>query len=90
MAKKLLVAAAVALLLPAAADAEQGIYRDRFGGYRGSWEGNDVERTYKDQDGSYAGSAERFNGGWVFKDRFGSYSGSSTGPSDRNFNDDED
>ncbi len=70
-------------MIPALAEADGGIYRDRSGGYAGSWEGNDVERIYKDSAGGYLGSAERSGSGWTFKDRAGVYAGSSSGPSDR-------
>ena len=73
----------ILLLIPALAMAEGGIYRDRSGGYAGSWEGNEVERIYKDRTGAYSGSAERSGTGWTFKDRAGAYAGSSSGPSDR-------
>jgi hypothetical protein len=63
---------------------EQGIYRDRDGGYAGSWSGNEYRRDYRGRDGSYAGSADRHGSGWIYRDRTGGYAGSSTGPSDRN------
>ena len=61
-----------------------GEYRDKYGGYAGSWEGDGHQRIYKDAYGDYAGSAERDGDGWTFKDDEGGYAGSSTGDSDRN------
>jgi hypothetical protein len=81
--KLAVVAVAVALLLPAVANAD-GYYLDRSGGYAGSWEGDSNYRIYRDRDGGYAGSAERYGGGWVFKDKAGGYAGSSRGSSDHN------
>lgn len=66
-------------LVPTIALADGGDFRDRSGGYAGSWSGNDTQRIYLDRTGAYSGSAERYGSGWTFKDKAGGYAGSSSG-----------
>lgn len=70
-------------LLATTAYCEQGIYRNKDGGYAGSWSGNDYQREYRGSSGGYVGSAERDGSGWTFKDSGGGYAGGSSGNSDR-------